>query len=161
MRGEQFSPKDGKVLIIGFGNTLRRDDGVGQHVANVAASWGLAGVSAIAISQLTPELSEPLAAAALAFFVDARVAGEGGTVEIEPLEPRPAPGTVGHLTDPRSLLGLAEALAGRWPRSWLVTVPAADSSLGEGLSATAKRGAVEALERIRALIATEGARFPQ
>jgi Ni,Fe-hydrogenase maturation factor len=115
-------------------------------------------LTAIAVSQLTPELAEPLATAALAFFVDARLADEDATVEIQSLEHRNSLGTLGHATDPQALLGLVRALSGRSPRSWLVTVPAADFTLGEGLSAIAKRGADEALKQIAALIEAESAR---
>jgi hydrogenase maturation protease len=158
MSGKQLSPKRGNILIIGYGNTLRGDDGVGQRVANSATSWGMPGLTAIAVSELTPELAEPLAAAALAFFVDARCAVEGTTVEIQTLKPRVTGGIMAHAMDPRTLLGLAEALAGRSPPSWLVMVPGADFSFGEGLSAIGERGAEEALERIRALIEVESAR---
>ncbi len=62
--------------MIGYGNTLRSDDGVGPRVAMAVASWGWPGLKAIAVHQLTPELAEPLAAAELAIFVDARLVGE-------------------------------------------------------------------------------------
>jgi hydrogenase maturation protease len=159
MRGGRFPLEDGVVLIIGYGNTLRADDGVGPRVAMAAASWEWPGLTAIAVPQLTPELAEPLAAAELAIFVDAWLAGGEETVEVLPLTPSGAPGTLGHASDPRSLLALGRAIYGRAPRSWLVTVPAADLSLGEGLSSIAERGAEEALKRIAALIESEGSQY--
>ena len=66
------SPPDGTILVIGYGNTLRSDDGVGPRVAMAVASREWPGFNAIAVQQLTPELAEPLAAAELAIFVDAR-----------------------------------------------------------------------------------------
>jgi hydrogenase maturation protease len=139
------------TLVIGYGNTLRADDGVGQRVAVAISAWDLPGVSSRAMHQLTPELAEPLSTADLAVFVDARLA-EGGDVLLSPLEPSATGGMMGHVCDPRSLLGLTRAMYGRHPRAWLVSVPAADFSLGEGLSATAAHGAADALERITALI---------
>ena len=147
------SPPGGTILVIGYGNTLRSDDGVGPRVAMAIASRELPGLTAIAVQQLTPELAEPLAAAEMAIFVDARRADQDEAVEVRLLEPGEPGRSTGHTSDPRTLLALARMIFGRSPGGWLVTVPAADFSLGEGLSATAERGAEDALERITALTA--------
>jgi hydrogenase maturation protease len=44
------------LLVIGYGNELRSDDGVGPRVARAVAEWRLPGVEAIAVHQLTLEL---------------------------------------------------------------------------------------------------------
>jgi hydrogenase maturation protease len=156
MGNGRLPPARGTILVIGYGNTLRSDDGVGRRVAMAAASWEMPGLESIAVHQLTPELAEPLASAELAIFVDARLASGEESVEILPLEPSAVRGTLGHAGDPRSLLALSRAIYGRHPRTWLVTVPTADLSLGEVLSSTAERGAENALARIAALIEAEG-----
>ncbi len=140
------------TLVIGYGNSLRTDDGAGPCVAAAVASWDIPGVVAVAVHQLTPELSEQLAIADLAIFVDARLATGGETVEVLPLETPEELGLHGHVCDPRSLLALARAIYGRTPRCWLITVPCTDFSLGEGLSITARKGVAQALERIAALV---------
>jgi hydrogenase maturation protease len=140
------------MLVIGYGNALRSDDGVGPHVAAAASSWGMSELESIEVQQLSPELAELLASAELAFFVDARLAEGDEPVETVPLEPSGSQTPLGHMSDPRTLLALAQAIYGRHPRSWLVTVPGANFSLGDGLSPTAKRGAQDALIRIAALI---------
>src|SRR5262249_40955082 len=156
MREGRPPAADGKVLVIGCGNTLRTDDGVGPRVATAVASWESPGLESIAVHQLTPELVEPLASAALAIFVDARLAEGDGAVEVRSLEPSDSRGALGHGSDAGALLAAARSIYGRSPRSWLVTVPAADISFGEGLSPAAERRAEEALERIAALISAEG-----
>jgi hydrogenase maturation protease len=148
----QLTPSRGKTLIIGYGNTLRSDDGVGQRVAMAAASWGLPWLETIMVHQLTPELAEPLASAELVIFVDAHQAELRAEVEVSLLESPISVGALAHAGDPRRLLALTEAAYGRRPRAWLVTVPAADFSLGEALSATAESGVRQALSRIAALI---------
>jgi hydrogenase maturation protease len=158
MREGPPPPVGGKILVIGYGNTLRTDDGVGPRVAAAVASWESPVVESIAVHQLTPELAEPLASAELAIFVDARLADGRDAVEIRPLEPSGSRGTPGHASDPRALLALARAIYGRHPRTWLVTVPAADFSLGEALSTTAEWGAEQALGRIATLVGVEGVR---
>ena len=143
---------EGKVLVIGYGNAMRSDDGVGPWVASAIASWGAEGIEAIAAHQLTPELADPISRARLAIFVDARPAEAGESVEVRELDPSEAPAPSGHLGDPRSILALARSVFGRSPRGWLVAVPASDFSIGEGLSSTARLGVVEALRRIAELI---------
>jgi len=140
------------ALVIGFGNTLRGDDGVGTHVAGVAASWGLPGLRSLAVAQLTPEQAEPLAAAELVIFVDARLGGRGEAIEVRSIEPSESCGTISHVSDARSMLALARAVYGCQPRAWLITIPAADFSLGERFSPIAKRSAEAALARVCTLL---------
>jgi len=142
----------GKTLVIGYGNTLRGDDGVGPHVATVAASWGLPGLQSLAVPQLTPELAEPVAAAELVIFVDARRDDGKGTIEVSALAPSNSEGVFGHVGEPRTLLALAQSIFGSCPQAWLITIPAADFSLGEGLSSIARQCAEAALARIRRLL---------
>ena len=116
-------------------------------------------MTAPATHQLTPDLAEPLSQADLAIFVDARSAREGDSVRRPPLEPLDDPSAfAGHTSDPQGLLALAQTVYGHRPPAWLVSVPAIDFSLREGLSPTAARGVAEALPKIAALIKTRGDR---
>jgi hydrogenase maturation protease len=133
-------PAGSRFLVIGYGNTLRSDDGVGVLVAKAVAACNLPGVTSLAVHQLTPELADWLADAELAIFVDARLAEEGREIAISPLEPSSSQRPTGHISDTCALLALAQSLYGRSPRAWLITVPAVDLSLGEKLSTTAARG---------------------
>ena len=40
-----------RLLVIGYGNELRGDDGVGPWVARSVADWQVAGVEAVAVHQ--------------------------------------------------------------------------------------------------------------
>jgi hydrogenase maturation protease len=134
-----------RVVVVGYGNELRRDDGLGPAVARTVASWGRPGVSAVAAHQLTPELAATLAGAERAWFVDARADDAGAGVCVGPVEPRDGAGPTGHALDPWRLLALTRAAFGRCPEAWLVTVPAADLGFGEGLSPGGEQGRVAAL----------------
>ena len=101
----------GTMLVIGYGNSLRSDDGAGPTVAAAVALWDIPGVVSVAVHQLTPELAELLPHAELAIFVDARLANGGECVEARPLETPEETGLYGHVCDPSSLL----ALGGRNP----------------------------------------------
>ena len=87
----------GNALIVGYGNPLRGDDGVGQAVARAfAGEAAIDGVDALACHQLTPELAERFAAAARVVLIDAAAGREAGGVSVVPLQPAPAP-----VLDPR------------------------------------------------------------
>jgi hydrogenase maturation protease len=140
-------------LVIGYGNELRRDDGVGPRVARAVAGWGWPGLAAVSVHQLTPELAEAAAGADEVLFVDAAA---GGGVRVRPVRPAARRPALGHTSSPPELLAVAEALYGRRPLAWLITVGAADLGFGEGLSPAAARGMEEALRRIRWHVARQG-----
>jgi len=61
-----------KTLILGYGNTLRKDDGLGVYVALALASLTLPNdVDIRTYQQLSPELSPLLAQMDHAIFIDA------------------------------------------------------------------------------------------
>lgn len=131
------------VLLVGIGNTLRRDDGAGAAVAGRFA--GRPGVRVLVAHQLLPEHVEELARCERVVFADAAV--DATRVRIERLTPSARTPDFGHTGDPAWLLGLCEVLCGRAPEGWLLAVPAFDLGFGEGLSA-ATAAAVGAAERV-------------
>lgn len=133
----------GCVLIIGIGNTLRRDDGAGWFFAEaLTTALEMAGrrVHLELHHQLTPELAieaaelQPVAI----LFVDASVAI--GEVTFSPLTESVAEASTGHSLTPAMLLALMRRLYGVHAPGWLVQTPAADFGHGEGLSELAQRG---------------------
>jgi hypothetical protein len=59
------------LLVIGYGNELRGDDGVGPKTAMAVSEWHFPGVKTMVCHQLTPDLAEPIAAAERVVFIDA------------------------------------------------------------------------------------------
>jgi hydrogenase maturation protease len=137
-------------LVIGYGNKLRGDDGVGQHVAREIEAQGWRGARAMAVHQLTPELAEPISAARHVCFVDARADGIGGVVcgSVQPLN-GPVDGST-HAFGPAELLSLAQIAYGHCPSATLVTIPGASFDLSETLSTAALDGAAIAVRLIAA-----------
>jgi hydrogenase maturation protease len=144
------------AVVIGYGNTLRGDDGAGPAVAEAVAGWSWPGVRAHAVHQLLPEMVEWLAGARMAVFVDAAAESSSGPVQVCPLHPSAAGAPLGHTGDPGWLLALAGWLYGAVPPAWLVTVPAANLSHGEGLSEACWRGVAEALRQVAELLGEPG-----
>jgi hydrogenase maturation protease len=151
------APAPHTTLVIGYGNSLRSDDGVGPALARAVARWRRPDIRTLAVHQLTPELADDLAGVDRAVFVDARVGDHAGGVQVVSL---PAEGVGdsqstlgdGHRGDPRALLALAELAYGHRPRAWWLTVPAVSLDFGEGLSPTTEALMTNALDAIAALI---------
>jgi hydrogenase maturation protease len=138
------------VLVIGYGNTLRGDDGIGPAVAGEVAALGLPGVRVLVVHQLTPELAADLAGVERAVFVDAAASGE--PVTAVRLESSAASEVMTHAAEPRGLLALARAVYGQAPEAWLVTAAGADFGFRDGLSPTGRANAREARGYVERLI---------
>ena len=153
MTPEPQEPPAG-TLVIGYGNTLRRDDAVGPKVADTVAALALPGVCTLACPLLTPELADPVSRARIAIFVDAAVDAPR-EVQLRKLAPADTSQIMAHAASPATLLALARDVFGHSPEAWLLTIPAEDISIGEELSAFTRRGLETALEQIKQL-ATSG-----
>jgi hydrogenase maturation protease len=112
-------------LVIGIGNSLRRDDGIGPQVAR--ALEGRPSVSVVAVQGLVPELVLRLRVASRVLFVDSVVGAAG--VRLEPVAAK-AQGS-GHDLEPSGLLALALEAFGKAPEAWTLSVPGTDFGYGE------------------------------
>jgi hydrogenase maturation protease len=158
------------ALVIGYGNELRGDDGVGQAV--VRALWSehqelpdLADVCFVWSAQLVPEIAVDLSRAGYAVFVDAVHDGRPpGAVSVHLLEYADIaqPGldrravAVGCWVDlsPAGLLLLSGELYGGVPPATLVTVSVGPPSMGIGLSPLVQAAVPVAAHAIRRAIAS-------
>jgi hydrogenase maturation protease len=127
------------ILIIGYGNTLRCDDGAGIALAKqLVAHWQRQHISAtlLTVTQLTPELAADIAAAGViaVVFVDAAAGGLGQSVQVHPVDSTVASPGLGHHLDPVALLVYTRLLYGCTLPAWLVTVPGTDFEHGTTLS---------------------------
>ena len=136
-------------LVIGYGNTLRGDDGVGPRVAEAIGKLHLPGVRTLICPLLTPELADPIARAEKVIFVDAAVDAPNA-VQWRKLEPKETSQLMAHAADPRTMLALARDVFGHVPEAWWLTIPAVDLGFNEDFSPEAQRGFAEALEKIQA-----------
>jgi hydrogenase maturation protease len=143
----------GDVLVIGYGNTLRTDDGVGRLAAErLADDPRLDGVKVIGRHQLTPELALDVSQVDLVVFVDASRDPPAGVVTVAPME-RTGRQDVGwsHHLDPPSLLDLTGELYGRVPDAVLVSVGVESVLLGDRMSPMVEAslpGLVDAVARL-------------
>ncbi|ACK64120.1 hydrogenase maturation protease [Rippkaea orientalis PCC 8801] len=139
-----------KCLIIGYGNSLRSDDGAGQKVAKRVAQWNLKNVSCIAIYQLTPELSEAISKVDMVIFVDALATSK--KLEIQQLKVNSKITNLGHYSNPSQLLSLTKAIYNKLPIAYWILIPAINFDFGESLSIITENAIKLALEKIRKMI---------
>jgi hydrogenase maturation protease len=140
-----------EFLVIGYGNTLRGDDGVGPRVAEAIEKKGLAGVKTMAEPLLAPELADPVSRARWVVFVDAAVDAPR-EVQLRKLEPAESSQLIAHAANPATLLAMARDVFGHTPEAWLLTIPVESMEIGEKLSQLAKSGAREAVCKIKELV---------
>jgi hydrogenase maturation protease len=135
-------------LLIGYGNPLRGDDGVGWLLASQLTPTGTTRI--IAAHQLVPEMAEAVSQASEVLFVDAEVGPEPGRWSVIPARPEPGQtlSALGHHLTPGRLLALAQTLYGAAPNGRVLAVAGADFGYGEGFSAPVE----DALPEVRAYI---------
>ncbi len=125
-----------RPLIIGIGNPLRSDDGLGWTVVEQLAGEGDVDCTIHTVHQLTPELAQWMAMGRLVVMIDASCTGEPGTLHVRHLlSPSVHPGAVGtHHTTPEELVAFTTAVYGYCPPVVVVTMTGAHFGLGEQLS---------------------------
>jgi hydrogenase maturation protease len=138
------------LLILGYGNTLRRDDGVGPKVAEAVAALNLPGVRVLDCALLTPELADPISQAAKVVFVDAAVDAPR-VVQLREVAPAGNCQIMAHAANPATMLALARDVFGHAPAGWLLTIPIEDLGIGDELSPLAQKGCSAAIEEIKRL----------
>jgi hydrogenase maturation protease len=125
-----------KLLVIGYGNTLRGDDAAGRHAAERLAQAVDREFEALSLPQLTPEVASNIAQADEVYFIDACQKGQPGRWSCQRLRPiGELPGSLAHQCDPATLLAFARALYQAEPLAWLITIPGKSFECGETLSA--------------------------
>jgi hydrogenase maturation protease len=140
------------LVVIGYGNELRGDDGAGPKVARTVGALHLPGVKVLAVHTLTPEIADEIASAELVLFVDASASLELRGLQVVPLTPA-APGKcLGHSADPCWLLTLTAHLHGQAPQARLLRITAPNLDFGEQLSSLCQRAVEDAVKNIARLV---------
>ncbi|HUG12720.1 MAG TPA: hydrogenase maturation protease [Opitutaceae bacterium] len=134
------------LLVIGYGNTLRRDDGVGPRVAEAIEEKKLPRVWTLSLPQLAPEHGECLSRVKVVIFVDAAI--DVGEVRLRSLKPATSSRVTTHAVSAPTVLAIAREYFDRAPRAWMLTIPGSDFSFGEELSPVASKAVDKAVAKI-------------
>ena len=142
-------------LLIGYGNTLRQDDGAGWLIASqLAPDYADSNVMVQAAHQLMPEYAALAAQAEQVIFVDASATGPAGQVLIRHVEPASNLCDT-HTLQPSGILYLARTLYGHTPPALLVTIAGAEFELSDQLSPAVTTAMPAAIIQIKNLLATK------
>lgn len=141
-----------RILVLGYGNPGRKDDGLGPAVADAIAAEGLPGVTTWDNDQLVLEDALDIAAHDVIWFVDAAREGDE-PVRVEAVEPALDMAFTSHILSPQTLLAIARQEFGAAPEAHLLAIRGYDFSFEEGLSDQAARNLALAVAVLRGRIA--------
>jgi hydrogenase maturation protease len=152
-----------KVLIVGYGNPDREDDGVAWHILQGLAkrlgrttlcveTGGLDQLGQspdlLFVLQLTPDLAEVIANYDYVCFVDAHTSSFPEDLRFEPIEAEFQPSPFTHHMTPQTCLILAETLYGHTPQGIVVSVRGHQFGFSHTLSTQTALLAEEAIEQL-------------
>jgi hydrogenase maturation protease len=144
-----------RILILGYGNPMRGDDGAGfqaaQELAETDASEQL---EVLPCHQLTPDLAEAVGRCELVIFIDASVQDPPGQICCRRLTPLSAASRAfTHELTPEALLLWAKTLYGSSPGAFLISVGGESFEFGDGLSPAVAQSLPSLLACVRAQVA--------
>jgi hydrogenase maturation protease len=131
-----------RILVLGYGNPGRLDDGIGPAIAEAvaagAAEAGLARVTVESNFQLNIEDAAQAAEHDVVVFADASVSAEA-PFEFTRVEPKLEGSFTTHSVRPSGVMALARDEFGSGAQGYVLAVPGeAFDDFGEELSATAR-----------------------
>ena len=141
-----------KVLIIGYGNRSRTDDGVGWYVVERLQSDRAPGVELLTAHQLEVELAETISQVDAVIFVDAAVPESAHPIMRETVKPSGRPHAVAHFLTPGDVLALCQTLYGRQPAAFLFSIRGHNFDFGTSLTPATEQAAGEVAWEIRQLV---------
>jgi len=136
-----WTETDRPVLVLGYGNVLRGDDGAGPAAAEALRKRLPAHTAEVLVAhQLLPEMSQRLSRCQLAIFIDADWNLPAGQVRRKDIAADCDGGrSIGHQQSPQQLLCMALALYGHAPQAVLFHIGAARFGFEQGLSQQVKQ----------------------
>lgn len=143
-----------RILVIGYGNSIRGDDAAGwQAAVTLAREDDISRDPRVDITptaQLSPELAADLARTDEAIFVDASCEGTPGEINVNSLEDSSIPlGEMPHALTPSDLAGLTRQIYDWTGRSTLVTITGRSFGFQQKLSPPVEAAFPELLQTIR------------
>jgi len=139
-----------RVLVIGIGNPLRSDDGLGWRVADECSQDP--NLQVLKVHQLTPEIADSLGQVDLAIFVDAAAQGESRVLRCEKVSSLGAELRHSHHVTPATLIEMSGALYGAKPVAYSVSLAGKSFEHGDSLSPEIAEAIPGVVARIRELI---------
>ena len=141
-----------RVLVIGYGNPARGDDGLGPALADRLEQLALPGVTVDADYQLAIEHAALAAEHDIVVFADAAAGGDA-PFTFAPLAPAGGESFSTHAVTPGQVLELAASCFGATPAGYVLAIRGhALEGFTEGLTSGARAGLEAALGHLVAFI---------
>jgi len=146
-----------KIVVIGIGNSLRSDDGLGIHTAaRLAEMPEMKDIEILEVQQLIPELADSIQEYDVVIFIDASYQDPPGDIKCLQLEADESIGTgFTHHFSPAHLLLLIREIYRKSPKAYLFSVGAQTFELGEELSPPVQKALPELINMVVGLIKQE------
>ena len=113
--------REPRILVLGYGNPGRQDDGLGPAVAAGIDRLGLSNITAYDNYQLNIEDALEVAEHDVVWFVDAAKAGPS-PYDVRDLSPAPTIEFTSHIVAPEAILAIARQFYGKTPRAFLLAI---------------------------------------
>ncbi|MDP4262812.1 MAG: hydrogenase maturation protease [Bacteroidota bacterium] len=140
--------KEHKIGVVGIGNTLRGDDGIGAYICLQIDGWNMEGVTTFVTQQLHTGLIDDLLPFDFIILADAAVTG--GPVVFYPLKKDESqPVSSSHHINANLLVSLAQRLHGKELPVMICAVKGENFDMGNQLSPSAVTNANRAINIIR------------
>ena len=126
------------MLLIGYGNPGRGDDGLGPAFSEAMSARGLAGLAVDADYQLVAEHALDVAGRDLVVFADAMMGGDA-PFRFDRIVPAKPEALGSHSLRPETVLALADTLYGGAPEAYVLGISGYEfGEIREGLSEKAE-----------------------
>jgi len=141
------------LLVIGYGNDLRGDDGIGVAVADKLSETVLKdGVRILTCQQLTPELASEISKMDRVILIDAAQGSTPGKATVSRIEPDKDGATFTHELQPSTLLSCCLGLYGVCPETFLVSIVGSSFDFSDKLSDALTRSMPQLVRFVREFI---------
>ena len=148
-----------KILVIGYGNQSRQDDGAGWLVIERLTALGLPDVELQVAHQLEVDVAETVSRFDLVIFVDAAVSDVPLAVTRTVVRPNPEFRAVSHSMAPAEVLALCRTLYGKEPQGMLFSIRGEDFGFGMTVSPAVEDAANEVVRMIVKEVRRSGISF--
>ena len=146
----------GNILIYGYGNPGRQDDGLGNEMIELVEAWatreGITGLAVDSNYQLQVEDVTMIHDRDLVIFVDASMRPDITDYRLESVHPNPRATFTMHSVAPGYILALCREIYGQHPPAYLLHIRGHEWEINEPISAKAKENLQKAWIRLRRLI---------
>lgn len=136
------------ILVYGYGNPGRGDDGLGPALVQQLQTEPLMGVSTECDYQLNVEDALTVSEFDAVIFADATHEAING-VRMRSVRPLFNAAFTTHAVEPQAVLALSELLYGKCPEAYMLEMRGYSWEVGEGLSPSARENLIAALTMLR------------